>query len=238
MQIVEDNVGELLHDLLKAKVEIVRDDDGWNFFTYNDTLTLAEFEDDLISMYHSAIKEISIVISSLEIDPENYINGIIMQIEDIMEEFIISENLLFKKNLSINNLRGIETTQEMVTAKCKQTISSFVTLQKEITEKIFNKLKKSLPSATPVNIKWTGYKIDLVEISLALFNSNVILKDGRPITKSECVNFVTSMFGEEIKNPQKTISKLYERGNPATFLERLTDLLKKSQFKRDSFSDN
>lgn len=238
MTFIEDNVSELINELLETEVVIVRDDDGWNFFTFNGTKTISEFESDLNSAYHHAIKDISSVLSCLEIDPKNYIEGIIMRIDDILEEFITSDNLLLKKNLSISNLRDLETSPEMVTPKCKQTISDFITLQKEITLKFLKKLKKFLPSAVPEKITWNKNKTDLVELSNALSCDKSLVRDGVPLTKKECINYFATLFGVEIKNPHKDASKLFDRENPALFLEHLAKLLRKGQSKRDCYLDS
>jgi hypothetical protein len=233
----DDNIAFLLENLRDTDLEVVRDDDGWNFYQFNREPNLSSFKSSLSLLYHCSMEEIRLKISRLDINPDNYKEGLIMQIDDVLEEFTTVDNLLIKKNLNITNLRGDAFDYERISPECKKTILDFIAFQKEITEKFLRKLKKPLPSANTENIKWVGNKTDLVEMSLALYHANVLTKDGRPVTRKECINFAASLFGEKIKDPNKVIAKLYERENPAAFLQRLTDLLQQSQMKRDYNSD-
>lgn len=204
-----------------ADVQVLEGKNGWYFYKFNNSESAENYRIIISRMYDDAIDEFLHNILIRNVDPDNFFKIIKIHINDLLSEFVTVDDICLKNSINVTDIKGNIIKCETLTLECRQLISKYISVQKEMLNKFLQKFDSSFTSITETKVKWESNKIDIVELSLALYNTKVVSINGQRMSRKDFIKYISSLFGETIDDPNKIINKIYDRDTPGTFLEKL-----------------
>jgi|WetSurMetagenome_2_1015567.scaffolds.fasta_scaffold458126_1 hypothetical protein len=211
--------------IIKASSIVMIIDNICALINFNQYFRITNFEKKLNKCAQATIDEFMDNLSGIKGDHSTYIKGFQKQFEEALSLFIVHDEYLIHKNLLIIDDKENKLAFDDLSMHVKQSISSFVSVQKSSLLCFLSKLGDDQKLPLPLGMKWNGTKTDLVELVTALHEGGFITIENGASSKKEIMKKFADIFNIDIAYYKGLISKAMVRENSATFTNRLNDVL-------------
>ena len=160
-------------------------------------------------------------------DVKDYLIYLQKQFSDSLNEFFEFDGFLLHKRMTIKDCHEIDIGFDELLPEVKSKISMFISLQKSSLTSFLSKLDNSENQFQSSSLKFSGTKVEFIELANALCEGGYISSENGPITKKEFMNQFSKMLNVNLGSWEITLNKAMSRENPAKFIDKLKSIISK-----------
>lgn len=215
----------LLELLMKANVIVVEEENELRFASFNHYINPEGFKGQVDKKYQLALFEHIDLLVHMKNDESNYLNCLEFELTKSLYEFKDHQGTISHSKLMVCDDLKNTVNYDDLSEKIKSRISGFLSVQKSALKEFLTSTCHSGEHSCLNQYRWTGSKIDLVELGNALYEAGVIQAvNGQP-TKKDFIEYLSRISGLDIASPHKIINKAMNREKPSLFIDRLKSVL-------------
>lgn len=203
---------------LEANAVVMKKDDDFILITFNNHYSVDKYQMFLERKAHEAFFVHLDNLKSCNGDASKYLNPLQNQINIVLSEFV-EEDRIFHKRLRILDKKDQIISNEELNSEILQKISSFISIQQFSLRVFLSKIGCTESKLIKSELKWTGKKTDLVELSNALFEGGFISSGIE--SKKEFMKIISNLFNTDLNSWEVLLNKAMLREKPTLFIDKL-----------------
>lgn len=214
-----------LKKVSKATAVVLSKNDVCELISFNGFCSLTKFQKIIEKKSQLAFFEHLDNLVSFLGEPGNYLVCIQKQFNEILSIFNECDGLINNNGIEILDYKNHEIKCDTLNFEVKEKISKFIAFQKNALESLYSKMDFTGNQVLDTGIVWNASKTDLIELTLALYESGSVASINHDLTKKEFINHMSIITRIDLENFDQVAYKMKNRENRTRFLVKLRDIL-------------